>query len=801
MRLPASDLEIVRSRPQSTELYLSIFQPTTIFQALVNDSGIAKGTRVITFDTVSLGSWTSIEANFTLLVGTTAGGQEIGKIRIKSATSSTITVSENSNIAWADNLFLTVLRYVELQPIFPRAVLNAENIEDNTFYKDYDTVYTNQNSVLGTFVNMGSHRVSFISGSATQIGYTSTGTHNLLGSSLSYSWFFEGGTPSGSTSAHPGLITYSAPGHYATRLIVSGSAGEVDTGYRYVSIYNKPGEGSSVPILSWEMSSLNGSHGEGGYSASFKVYQNIDIKENAVVVVFAEDQYGSTRRSFGGNQLYGESTLFVGYVMRDSIDYSYQHSSVSFDAVSLTGVMKEALGYSISVGSVASPTNWYELYDMDCRRAIYHYLRWHTTALNIADFQFLGTDQKIQFFDADRNSMFDAIDNLMRNTLIGQVVSDRQGKVWMEVEAKAYPNPTGSFTSVMDISKRDWMNEPSIDERLSDDTSYLELGGTAYTGVTQNTFSALIASAPGASPSFRGKVDSSRLGLAIGSQSQLNAMAGNVWANDNYKYPRISMDMTSNLRNLDIAPQEAVFISIAPSDTVRNKLIEGLYIPTSFDWKWDAKNRVLLPSIDFTSLVNGNVGDTVEIPISPNDAGINGGFSVPGLQIPPLPVFAFPPAALTNQISTNIINSYLGHYATRGREFSGNTFSLARGITIAVSSSSTDGLLQFTVDDPIGGNQLGGKYLCIANISVAKDGLAAEDDISGVAVIQRGGVAAAEIRYSARADDTGEASMSGALSIILDIQLGNLVEFSWSNSANCVDGEFSYNFSIVRISA
>lgn len=638
MRLSASQLALARTQPQSTRLYLSIFQPREIFRAQINDSSITKGARTITFDNVSLGSWTAIEANFTVLIGSTAGASDIGKIRVRSATSSQLTVAENSNIEWADNQFITVLRYVELQPIYPRIINDPANNENVIFFKDYDIPYTNQNSVLGTFVNMGSHRAAVRQGGSAQISYSSTGTYNLLGSSLSYAWFFEGGTPSGSTSANPGLITYSTNGHFTTRLIVSGSAGELDTGYRYVSIYDKPGEGSSVPISSWEMTSMNGSRDESGYRASFKVHENIDIKENAVVVLFSDDWYGGANQSLGGNYPGNEKIFFVGNILQDSVRYDYQHSVVEFQAASLTDVMKSALGFSVSVESTAVPSKWYQLYDLDCRRAIYHYLKWHTTALSIADFQFVGTDQKIQFFDADRTSTFDAIDNLMRNTLIGQVVSDRQGKIWMEVEAKAYPNPTGSFTSVVDITRRDWMNEPSVEERLSDDLSYLEYGGVAYSGVNTGTFSALLGSAPGNAPSSRGKIETHQ-GLALAGQAQLNLLVGNVWANENSKYPKISLDMAGNTRYLDIAPQETTQINILASDTVRGVAINGLYIPDSFNWLYDSKNSVLKPSIDFKSLVNGALGESIIIPV-PEDIG--GGFNVPPFQVPAIPALTFP---------------------------------------------------------------------------------------------------------------------------------------------------------------
>lgn len=652
MQLSPAQLEILRTRPQGTRLSLSIFQPRIIFQARVNDSSIARGARNITYDTVSLGSFSAIESGFTLLIGTTAGAQDVGKLRTRSATSSVITVSENSNIAWADNLFLTVLRYVELWPVYPRIINDPANIENVIFYKDYDIPYTNQNSILGSFACAGPHRAAYLVNGSTQLYWQGNRSEPLLNDSLSYAWTFEGGTPTGSSSVTPGYVTYNTPGHYVTRLIVSGSSGGVDTTYRYVSIYQKPSDGTNVPVLKWEMGNLNGSRDEGGYKVNIKVYEDVDLDENSVVVLFADDWYGNTNQSLGGNADNSEKIFFVGYILRDSIHYDYQHSFVEFDVGSITELMKQSLGFSVSVESKATPTKWYELLELDCRRAMYHYLKWHTTVLNIADFQFFGNDQKIQFFDADRASMFDAIDNLMRNTLIGSVVSDRQGGIYAEVEAKAYPNPTGTFPYAMELTRRDWMNEPSIEERLSDDLSYLEYGGIAYSGVATGTFSAILGSAPGATPSFRGKIETHE-GLALESQTQLNQLVGNVWANENVPYPTIGLDMAINASHLDIAPQDPVNLIIQASDTVRGVPIQGLYLPSSFDWRYDAKNGILLPQIDFKNLVNGAVGESIFIDVSPDD--FEGGNSVPGLQIPPLPILTIPPGL--TQIIQNIINA------------------------------------------------------------------------------------------------------------------------------------------------
>ena len=565
-RLTNTQLAILRQRPQQTKLYLSVFQPQIVFQAQINDSGIARGAREIIYDTVSFGSYTSIQPEATMWIGTTPGTKDVGKIRVRFADSTTITVSENSNIDWRDDLFLTIFYYFELWPVFPRIELNPADEGDSLFYKDYDIPYSNQNSILGTYINMGPHRAATLdpaSGQA-QIYWTSSGTYNLLENPLSYSWWFQGATVTGSTLPNPGYVTYNQPGQYVTRLTVSGTNGEVDTSYRYVSIYNE----SNPPIQNWQLISLSGSRDEGGYNASIKAFTNVPIQEQAVVVIYGENWYGSTKQSLGGNYPNGSDIFFVGHITKDSIQYDYEHSEVTFDVQSVTGAMKMSQGFSVSVESVSAPTKWYELLDMDGRRALYHYLRWHTTALLFNDFRFSGDDYKIQFFDSDRESMFSALDNFMRDTLVGQVVSDRQGKVWMEVQAMAYQNPTGTFTPVMNLTDNDWIGTPNIEERLSDDLSFIELGGIAYSGVVTGTFSALLASAPGNAPGFRGNIET-REGLALYSQNQLNYMAGNIYANMNSPYPTIGLDMSINASNLDIAPQESVQVNIPASRTVR----------------------------------------------------------------------------------------------------------------------------------------------------------------------------------------------------------------------------------------
>ena len=662
MILSSQNLETLRSRPQQTKLYLSIYEPQIVFQARINNGAIARGARVIAYDTVSLGAFSAIKAGATMWIGTTPGGNDVGKIRVRSATSSNITVSENSDIEWADDLYLTVFYHFELWAVFPRIIQDPADDENVIFYKDYDIPYTNQNSLLGTFINMGPNRAASLEPSTNlaRLWYTASGTHNVLGHSVSYDWWFQGASITGSTAANPGYINYPTAGNFITRLTVTDNTnGAQDTSYRTVRIHSP----ADPPVQKWQLTSLGGSRDEGGYTASFRVFEDIPISEHAVVVIYAENWYGTTRVDLGGNYQNSGNIFWTGYVDQDTIKYDYEHSEVVFNAHSITGMMKESSGFSVSVQSKASPSKWFELLDMNCEKAIYHYLRWHTTALNIADFKFEGDDYKIQFFDADRESMFDAIDNLMRSTLWGKVVSDRQGKVWMEVNAEAYQVPSASFPPVMEITSRDWMNEPVIEERLSEEVAFIEMGGIAYSGVVTGTFSALLGAAPGNTPGFHGSMEVHE-GLALLGQNQLNYLVGNVLANRNSPFPSVDMEMAITALNLDIAPQEGVELNIAAGDTVRNRAIDALYIPNTFSWTYYPEDSLLLPRIDFKQIVDGEIGETIVIP-PPEEQGT--GFVVPPIQIPPLPpltipAFSIPTGTISAIVTSQIIQFQSDYY-------------------------------------------------------------------------------------------------------------------------------------------
>ena len=671
MRLTPSQQAILRSRPQSTQLYLSVYSPKTLFAVQVTGS-YSQGDVRINYSAPSTGTWFNTYPNMEVLVGSVAGDDDVARIRLRGATGTYIDVAENE-IIWQQGQFLTFIDQVEIQAIYPRIIQNPNSQTDVIFYKDWDIPYSNQNTIYGTFPCAGPHRAGFIVTGSAGFFFSATGTYNVKGDTLTYSWAFEGGTPTGSTAITPGVVQWTQPGHYKVRLITTSSSGAIDTTYRYVSVYQKPNQGTNNPIEPWELlQELSGSRGEGGYTARIKILNTFpDIQPNALVVIFAEDVYGGTITSLGGNAINNSSIVFVGYVLKNTIRFNYQQSTMEFDVGSVSEVMKISEGFSVSCESKVTASTWYELTEMTWMKALYHYLRWHSTVLNVTDFQALNDDRFVQYFDSDRASLFDAVDNFMRGSLLGTVISDRQGKLWAEISHFGQTTPFSTVPqSGMPLNKQDWMGDPSITERRVSDASFVELGGIAYYGASSNTFSALLSDAPGLTPLYHGKPEGQE-GLILLSQAQLNQVSANYLAFHNTPFPEVTLNMNGNYRNLDIAPQEQQFLVVSPSDTIRNISLQTIpYQVISMTWQYNSKDQSFYPDATFEAMATGTMSESVFIPVTPPYQ--DSGFDYPSLQLPTLPIFN-----PSDSVGPSVPMKVILHDAVAGLIYTGDFDSIA----------------------------------------------------------------------------------------------------------------------------
>lgn len=651
--LTEAQLETLRTRPHRTKLWLSVYQPKTIFACRFDDADPSQGQQYLPYDGVTEGAYTAVKYDMMMFVGTTLGGQEKGRIRVRWASSGHIRVAENS-IQWADDDYLTIVDFYEVVSKYPRIIQDPADATKTIWYKDYDVAYSNQNEVGGVLICMGSHYAGF---AGDDVYYTASGTyHTELGTTGSlYYWFFEGGTPSGSTALTPGNVNYANPGHYTTQLSVSGTNGSYDVSYRHVSIYDRPNEGTNVPILSWELAKIQGSRGAGGYRTTIRIRQEApleEIRDGSLVIIFADDWYGDEKVSFGGNQEGRETIVFVGYIVNGSIYYNYADEFMEFEVESPTGIAKMCDAFAVSIEDIDDPSAqaaanpeyypsaWTLIPGLNMKKALYHYLRWHSTFTKCADVQFLGTDQIFQYADFDRESLYSAVNSLLDSVLQGSIVCDMQGKAWAETDCYL---EAGRLTNDLVLSDQDWVGEPVIEEALTNDVAFIEGGGVSYTGFG-GTSTPLLSVAPGEAPGYRGKIER-RQGLAISSQANLNAIIGKIYSFENRQYPSLRFVSSGNYRVFDIAPQQEFTISIPATKNPRGVAINTGFYVDNMSWIYNPRTEQFNPRMTFSEIPASPItAATSVIPPIPPTEGDSGGFEVPPFTIPPfdIPSISFP---------------------------------------------------------------------------------------------------------------------------------------------------------------
>ncbi len=632
--LSPSDLALLRTQPHRSRLYLSIYQPATLVTGRVNMPAITRGEIHVDY-TVSTGTYSNVKPGMTVLIGLTPGGQELGRLRVRSLSNVLLTVAANS-VVWQDNAYLTFIEFYELWAVYPRIVTDGINIP--TFYKDYDLTYGSQdepNRKLDPIPVMGPHLAGYIDPDTNKCRFYFDGSQSydlsVGGGVVSHSWEFPGADTPTSAVATPGWIEWSAATAGTISLTVTSSLGKSFTSYRHFTVYDKPG-GASQPFKNWSTDSLTGSFDSGGWSGSLTIRENADlsvVRDGALVVIFSDDWYGTTKQSIGGNYPNRENIVFVGYVRDGSIEIDPETSAVTFQITNLQGKMQSSECTGVSLEPSTLPTNWYQINQMTTDRALQHYIRWHTTIYSIADVNPVGDSLFIMAADFSRAFLYGNIEQFLQTNLAAKVGVDRQGQLWMQRKIEIVPVGSRAVGTIMSLTRQDWTGNLGITQSRDNKASYVEVQGTQYMGPNGPIYDPLtaeyypiISCAPGLVPDYQGNPNSVTV-VAQQNQIVCNQLAGDWLAMLNKHYPDIRVALTGNWRVADIMPQERMLLTIPPDENYLGlDWVDKPFIPRQVTIAYDNAESNIKVSLNLTEETDGVTGIAGPYPASPpNDQG------------------------------------------------------------------------------------------------------------------------------------------------------------------------------------
>lgn len=605
-----------RTDGQHSQLYLAFPQPAIVFKARVNKIAIVKDMIIeVPYDTVTYGAYTSIVPNMTLLVGSAEGGHDLGIARIrKAATSTMLYIGETSEVKFADNVYLTVIDEYGLWPRHKYVQAGPAHVD----YMDRDIAYTDQHSLLDPVPVLGPDRVLFYQGTlggANTIVTTMDGSGSYcLGSSISaYLWTAPGASAtSGLTTATP-TFTYNAPGTYRITCKVTAANGKYFTGRRTIVVYDN----TAQPVSDFRLSSCSGDYEGGGWNFKVTMYDNAAlglVRDRARVILFARDWYGNTELSIG--PIAGcENIIASGWIDKEDLNLDIDGGTAEFTAYGPNHWLNQMEGFISGLRhSETAPTEWNYMLDLTIDKGLWDLLHWRTTATVIMDIILTGSAQLVPTMEsATIGSLWEQLVGMANTTILAVACCDRYGRLFVEVNGQYVPLVDRAFVNVMTIESYDRIGEIELERVTVEPVSMIDLSGVWFDGVTGHAVRAL---ASGHIFNRYGKVEIIDK-LIIADQAHSNELAALVLAQRINEYPSMRIELASNMRLIDICPQQQLFITTATDMNPREITVSNNVFVRSVSFMLDDKNKSISVEVDgepeTTEVVNSVPGT---IPLS-----------------------------------------------------------------------------------------------------------------------------------------------------------------------------------------
>jgi hypothetical protein len=387
-----------RTHPYTYSGYLYVDRPPAIFKARVNQSAFAYPLTELTFDGVTLGAFGDIIPGQTLLIGSSEGADDLGRVRVrKAAASDTLYIGESSRgihdgeLSPSNDSYLTVLDEHRQWGIAPR-------LDGEVMYKDFDIPYLdggrNYGSRPGPIANGGPDRVGLVDGDDI-VTFDFTAADSLAvspGSSIdAYLWDVgDGSITVGADSDEEITATFPAGRRYVT-LTVTDDNGDARTHY-ILTVALDPDDVTWCPITNFEIVEQRYTR-EGG---ALTVIINEDLApttypDGCKVMYFEAEKYGDTAGSLAGPSTL-EHIKFVGWH-----DTEYENpratmqgieKGVEFRCISNAEKMRRINLLPNEVTDDSTPANWREMHTFTPGRFMFYQLAWHSTVFETCPFIF-----------------------------------------------------------------------------------------------------------------------------------------------------------------------------------------------------------------------------------------------------------------------------------------------------------------------------------------------------------------------------------------------------------------------------
>jgi len=534
-----------RTHPYAYQRYLFLLEPTVIFAARVNQSEFAYPVAEVTFDTVTTGAFGDIKPGMTVLFGTSAGADDLGRARIRAAaTSDTLKIGYSSQgdhdgeVNLSNNQYITVWDDYRVWAKIPRF------LEDGTVYKDYDEAIGTNGTAPPPVANAGCGYADFVDTGTSKITVSFDGTNSFAvaqGASISaYLWDVDDGTITvGSTSTSTITATFPA-GFRWVSLKVTDSNGKTHT--TRVPVFGAD-TSSNAPITQFDVE--NHTITAEGTQMIVKIFSDIPestYPDGTLVIYWEEESYGGTAGSLAG-PAGREHVKFIGWHRADRASIRATRtgilSGISFTCMGVAGILQNTPGLEQVLEYNNAADIWMEMAYLNIDRYIWYLLYWHSTALEVAAFTWSGqgSTYPVTGLESQGMNLFEQV-NQMAQAIGYRLACDQRGRLFVNPHPLLLNSGSRTSTTIISLVSTDWTDINIA--RIRPPRIYWLQGSAIIASATD--ISAVLCLAPGESPGQGMGPDQMGQQLVV-NQTELNARTGHAYAMRNSPYDPLEITL------------------------------------------------------------------------------------------------------------------------------------------------------------------------------------------------------------------------------------------------------------------
>jgi len=665
------ELALYRTPGKASKWRAAIYQPHVIYTARINQSfSTFDSILELTYDAGS-GSLPGVLSDMTLLVGSSAGAHDVGIVRIRAADATKFYIGETSDVAFADNQYLTVIDDFGL---WARHVLISSGVS----YMDGGVAYSNQHALPDPTPIMGSNRVLKLTGASVSAAFDFSVSYVIDGTAITgYSCSAPGSSSSsGMTTATP-TISWNSVGWKKVYLTVTGANGKSFFAVRNIFIWNDDNLPPRVQIGTPRQDAETG-----GWEFELTVLDECDvdtIRDHALVILINEDYFGGTQSNIGP-VAGAENIELEGWIARETISWNPEKGLVQFTAYTAHYWFGQIPAFPDGVEfTTTTPSAWTQFQDLTVAKGLWHFLHWRTTATRVMDL-FLPDDTK---YTTEVSSLASNLWEQIREMAFLQIYARAGVNAWnqlfIEVHPQLVPLASRTWATVLTITKQDWRAEINFERVTKTECAVVSLSGVAVnsSGVGASYF----ALSPGHAYPHYGAIDVQDR-LLVSGQSQANQLAGLYRGWRNNAFPEIPIALAADIRLIDCFPRAKCAIVIDAADTPRGIAFSGNLLPTAVSIVTDPETGHVHREVSFEAETFEDISTNGDVPGGRADVSIP-----PTPSFPPLPDF---PVILPGTItpSPNGPTAALIHDATYGMLYTAD-FDAASPTWITVNAGLT----------------------------------------------------------------------------------------------------------------